>query len=85
VEVDAGAMIVEKAPLAIAGVADAANLKSDTGYDVGGIVGYDFGGFRLETEVGYRRASADRLTVSGGNTLTRDGNTLLAARKRLAT
>ena len=76
VEVDAGAMIVEKAPLAIAGVADAANLKSDTGYDVGGIVGYDFGGFRLETEVGYRRASADRLTVSGGNTLTRDGNTL---------
>ena len=76
VEVDAGAMIVEKTDLAIAGVANAATLKSDTGYDVGGIVGYDFGGFRLETEVGYRRARASRLTDSSGATADRASNTL---------
>ena len=76
VEVDAGAMIVEKADIAIAGVANAARLKSDTGYDVGGIVGYDFGGFRLETEVGYRRARADRLTDSTGNAFDRKAGTL---------
>jgi outer membrane protein OmpA-like peptidoglycan-associated protein len=77
VEVDAGAMIVEKTDVAIAGAANAATLKTDRGYDVGGIVGYDFGGFRLETEVGYRRARADRLTSNTNNaTADRASNTL---------
>ena len=76
VEVDAGAMIVQKTDLAIAGVANAATLKNDTGYDIGGIVGYDFGGFRLESEIGYRRANADRITDSTGATVDRASGTL---------
>ncbi len=71
VEADAGAMIVERAQLNIAGVANAASVKSQTGYDVGGIVGYDFGGFRLESEVSYRRARAERITDSAGTIIER--------------
>ncbi|MBX9886243.1 MAG: outer membrane beta-barrel protein, partial [Novosphingobium sp.] len=84
VEVDAGAMIVERTDLAIAGVAGAANLKSDTGYDVGGIVGYDFGGFRLESEVGYRRARADRITDSSGAMYDRASRTLVGRSQALS-
>lgn len=76
VEVDAGAMIVEKTDLAIAGINNAATLKTKTGYDVGGIVGYDFGGFRLESEVSYRRAKVDRITAANGNIVDRDSGTL---------
>ena len=77
VEVDAGAMIVEKAQLDIGGVKNVSELKSDTGYDVGGIVGYDFGGFRLETEVGYRRARADRISFTSGSSVDRSSGTLV--------
>ncbi len=72
VGVDGGAMIVEDMSLDIGAIKDAANLNSDTGYDVGGVVGYDFGGFRLESEVSYRSADAKSLSATGagipGNT-----------------
>lgn len=60
VGVEGGAMIVEdidfdiRPPAVATGTAD-----HDYGYDVGGFVGYDFGAFRLEAEVSYRRASVD--------------------------
>jgi len=40
-------------------------LDTETGFDIGGIVGYDFGLLRLEGEVGYRRASNDELSTPG--------------------
>ncbi|MBN8502014.1 MAG: OmpA family protein, partial [Sphingomonadales bacterium] len=52
-------------------------MNTAVGYDVGGIVGYDFGGFRLEAEASYRRAKADGFNVSGAQTFSGsnlDGN-----------
>jgi OmpA-OmpF porin, OOP family len=58
--VEGGASIVEDAKIAITGATAAASgigtINSDTGYDFDGIIGYDFGGFRLEAEVGYKAA-----------------------------
>ena len=36
----------------------------DTGYDVDAIAGYDFGHFRVEGEIGYKRADTRNLTAS---------------------
>jgi hypothetical protein len=60
VEGDGGVMLVEDADV-VNGTSNAATYDSKTGYDFGAIVGYDFGGFRLETEASYRRARADKL------------------------
>jgi OmpA-OmpF porin, OOP family len=58
--VEGGASIVEDATLAIKNAngtaAGVGAVNHDTGYDVDGIIGYDFGGFRLEAEVGYKEA-----------------------------
>ena len=58
--VEGGASIVEDATLGIINangtVAGVGNVNHDTGYDFDGIIGYDFGGFRLEAEVGYKEA-----------------------------
>jgi opacity protein-like surface antigen len=43
---------------------DIFGIKYDTGYDVDLIGGYDLGMFRLEGELGYKRSSLDRLTLS---------------------
>ncbi|PKP96986.1 MAG: flagellar motor protein MotB, partial [Alphaproteobacteria bacterium HGW-Alphaproteobacteria-13] len=60
VGVGGGAMIVEDIDLDIGTpngvVSNAATLDHRTGYDFEGVVGYDFGGFRAEVEVGYREA-----------------------------
>jgi opacity protein-like surface antigen len=40
-----------------------ANVKYKTGYDVDLIGGYDFGMFRLEGELGYKRAKAKSLSI----------------------
>ena len=44
----------------------AATLESNHnyGFDLGGQVGYDFGGFRLEAEVAYKEASVDFIEVA---------------------
>lgn len=41
-----------------------ANVRYKTGYDVDMIAGYDFGMFRLEGELGYKRAAAKSLSVN---------------------
>jgi outer membrane protein OmpA-like peptidoglycan-associated protein/opacity protein-like surface antigen len=58
-------MIVEDQNLDVNGVAGDASTDHDTGYDFGGIVGYDFGAFRLEAETSYR--AADLNSVTGGS------------------
>ncbi len=57
--VEGGAMIVEDISLDIGAINNAANVDHDYGYDVDGIIGYDFGAFRMEAEVGYRQAQVD--------------------------
>jgi OmpA-OmpF porin, OOP family len=58
--VEGGASILEDAKINIRGATAATSgigtVNSDTGYDFDGIIGYDFGGFRLEAEVGYKAA-----------------------------
>ncbi|HEX7781168.1 MAG TPA: outer membrane beta-barrel protein, partial [Sphingobium sp.] len=66
---DAGAMIVEDTTLKV--VTPNSKVNYNTGYDVDGVIGYDFGGFRLETEVGYRRAYTDSNVYANGIQSTR--------------
>lgn len=62
--VEGGAAIVEDIKFTIAGVPDAATAKQKKAYDVDGIIGYDFGMFRLEAEVAYKESRADTYTNS---------------------
>jgi OmpA-OmpF porin, OOP family len=54
VGVDGGAMLVEDLDLEIGAAPIDGTANTDTGYDFGAVVGYDFGGFRLEAETSYR-------------------------------
>jgi len=65
VGVEGGAMIVEDIDFTLTSTgAQVLTTDSDYGWDVGGNVGYDFGGFRLEAEVSYREADVDTHTTS---------------------
>ncbi len=71
VGIEGGGMIVEDINYDITGTrTGTATVDHDYGYDVDGVMGYDFGGFRLETEVGYRRATVDGFSST---TLTNTG------------
>ncbi|KQN21909.1 MULTISPECIES: OmpA family protein [unclassified Sphingomonas] len=59
VGIEGGAMIVEDIDYDIGALNNAGSVDHDYGYDVDAVMGYDFGGFRLETEVGYRKATVD--------------------------
>ena len=39
------------------------DLDYKTGFDIDGIIGYDFGMFRVEGELGYKRASVDEIQL----------------------
>ncbi|HJS11787.1 outer membrane protein, partial [Sphingopyxis sp.] len=67
VGVGAGAMLVEDLDLDIGTFNNAGTLDHRAGYDVEGTVGYDFGGFRAEVEVGFREADikSGRFTAPG--------------------
>ena len=41
-----------------------ASVKYKTGYDIDAVFGYDFGMFRLEGEIGYKRARNKSLSIS---------------------
>jgi OmpA-OmpF porin, OOP family len=62
VELDAGLLKMEKTVLDIGTSVAAASVEHDTGYDFGGVVGYDFGMFRLEAEASVRKADPKILT-----------------------
>ena len=57
-------MLVEDIDADISGSPDALITDHDAGYDVDGIVGYDFGSFRLEAEVGYKSAAANQVLAA---------------------
>ena len=64
VGVEGGAMVAEDLSINVAGNNGASKVDHDAGYDFDGIVGYDFGGFRLEAEVGYKAAAANRVLAN---------------------
>ncbi|MEG3181973.1 OmpA family protein [Sphingomonas sp. LT1P40] len=59
VGVEGGAMIVEDINFDIGAVTNAGRVDHNYGWDVGGVIGYDLGGFRIEADVSYRRATVD--------------------------
>jgi OmpA-OmpF porin, OOP family len=77
-----GATIVETAKHRV-GATDVASIDSKTGYNVAGAIGYDFGMFRSEFELGYQRAGISNvnnianLPFIGANGINNDprGNT----------
>lgn len=69
VGVEGGAMVVEDLAFDVTpatGLArpDAIAVDSEYGWDVDGIVGYDFGWLRAEAEVGYRQANVESLRTT---------------------
>ncbi|MEO9133285.1 MAG: flagellar motor protein MotB, partial [Sphingomonas sp.] len=62
VGVEGGAMIVQDLHFDIGALPRAATVDHNYGYTVDGNIGYDFGAFRVETEVGYQSATVDRYT-----------------------
>ena len=66
VGLEGGAMIVEDIHFDVNGVSDVGKIDHHYGWDVDGNIGYDFGGFRIETEVGYRQAVVDTFSSNIG-------------------
>lgn len=60
---DGGAMLVEDVQFDVDGNLNDAEAGFEEGYDFGGVVGHDFGAFRLEAEASYRAADMDELTA----------------------
>lgn len=69
VEAGGGPMIVEDIDFDVNAGAGTFSADLDKGYDFGGLVGYDFGAFRLEAETSYRSADIDQITTGGNNLL----------------
>ena len=77
VEIDGGVVFVDDMHFALKSAstvfqrsagAEVADVRTKTGYDIGTIVGYDFGSFRLEGEVSYRRAEVQQINSNLGRT-----------------
>ena len=64
VGVEGGAMLVENSNYDLAGASKALQVNQHVGYDVDGIVGYDFGPIRIEGEAGYKRSEVSSLTLA---------------------
>ncbi|WP_084582373.1 OmpA family protein [Sphingomonas azotifigens] len=64
VGVEGGAMLVEDIHFDVGASKDVVTQNNHVGYDVGGNIGYDFGPFRAEAEVSYRRARVDSARTS---------------------
>ena len=82
VGVDGGVTIVDEPVIDIVGsTASGAQIEVDqgTGSDFGGVVGYDFGPVRLESEVSFREADVERVgslgaVIQNGATVLRSGS-----------
>src|SRR3546814_6129671 len=64
VGVEGGGMIVEDSDFDLGATSNAVTVEHEKGFDVDGIIGYDFGGFRAEFEVGYKDANLDSVSTS---------------------
>src|SRR5690348_8917512 len=61
IEADIGAVIENEFDVAIEGFEDAASIDHTDGWDLGGIIGYDFGMLRTEAEVSYKEGDPDTI------------------------
>ncbi|MEL7445041.1 MAG: OmpA family protein [Pseudomonadota bacterium] len=64
--IDAGLSVGDQVDVDIADTdpqQNAAFAETEMGFDVGGVIGYDFGPFRLEGEIAYKDASFDEITA----------------------
>ena len=79
---DFGAMIVEDVSFDVGATEDAIVVDHEYGYDGALFVGYDLGTFRLEAEVGYKRADIDEIEtiVNLPGNLGGPGTPLVSAR-----
>jgi hypothetical protein len=60
-EADIGAIIDNQFDVGIEGFEDAATIDHTDGWDLGGIIGYDFGMIRTEAEVSYKEGDPDTI------------------------
>ena len=79
VGVDGGVMLVEDLNLNIGPAPIKGTANTDTGYDFGAVVGYDFGGFRLEAETSYRETDLRSFASSVPAIPTGTQNNILGA------
>lgn len=84
VGLEAGPMIIEDIEFDVNGASDDAKVDHDRGYDFGGVVGHDFGAFRLEAETAYKSADVDQISAGtegiAANNGVRGSNANFAAR-----
>ncbi|MGJ8536786.1 MAG: OmpA family protein [Parasphingopyxis sp.] len=71
---EAGGTIISNADIDVTNSAgvfanNAYSINTEPGFDVGGILGYDFGWFRLEADVSYRRAEVTGIEQNLGSRL----------------
>jgi OmpA-OmpF porin, OOP family len=66
--IEAGPSLVEDTSIKLANGTTAVTSGFDTGADADAIIGYDFGGFRLEAEVGYKKANINDHNLALGLT-----------------
>jgi OOP family OmpA-OmpF porin len=71
VGVEGGAMLVENINFDIGATKAAGRANHDAGWDADGTIGYDFGAFRAEAEVGYRQANISSWTSTLNTPVTR--------------
>lgn len=65
IEGDAGGTLADKQTVTNKATnATIGTFGTKLGYDVGGIIGYDFGHFRLETEASFRRVEEKSFTTA---------------------
>ena len=76
VELDGGPMIVEDIKFDLPGAPNAVQADHHNGYDFGGIVGYDFGMFRIEAEGSYRNADVQDLQIGTAGVARSNGKTI---------
>ncbi|HEX8445134.1 MAG TPA: OmpA family protein [Sphingomonas sp.] len=64
VGVEGGGLLVEDSNFDIGAINNGLKVDHDYGFDVDGIIGYDFGPIRIEGEVGYKRAEVEAHTTT---------------------
>ena len=61
IEADIGAVLDNQFDVGIEGFEDAASIDHDDGWDLGAIIGYDFGIIRTEAEASYKEGDPDTI------------------------
>ncbi len=89
VGIEGGPAIVEDQSFNLNGVSDQGSADLKNAWDVDGLVGYDFGGFRLEAELGYKQAALTQwrsqlTTPAGVDAAARPAGTFVDAGGRLS-